>query len=99
MTAQRASQLFADARDLLADLGHILIGGASGYGKSFLLILLLLVRLRDPRFGLHLVDPDGEVAQYLVEYHANPANSLQWRTLHYLQPASPSETFGLSLLY
>ena len=99
MRAMKSNELFTEAYDLLSDLGHILIGGASGFGKSFLLILLLLARLRDPRFGVHLIDPDGEVAQHLVEYHANPANQLQWRTLHYLQPASASETFGLSLLY
>src|SRR5438105_534123 len=78
---------------------HILIAGASGYGKSFLLMQLCLARMRDPRFGLHLIDPDGEVAQFLVEYLANPANAISWRTLHFLQPASPSETFGLSLLH
>jgi hypothetical protein len=35
----------------------------------------------------------------VLEYRANPANKLQWRTLHYLEPASPNETFGLSLLH
>jgi hypothetical protein len=93
-----ARSLFTAPHDILSDLGHILIGGASGYGKSFLLMLLLLVRLLNPRFGVHVVDPDGEVAQFLLEYRANPANGLQWRTLHYLQPASSSETFGLALL-
>jgi hypothetical protein len=78
---------------------HILIGGASGYGKSFLLMQLCLARLRDPRFGLHLIDPDGEVAQFLVEYLANPANGISWRAVHFLQPASATETFRLSLLH
>jgi hypothetical protein len=78
---------------------HILIGGASGYGKSFLLMQLCLARLRDPRFGLHLIDPDGEVADFLLQSVANPANAISWRTLHFLQPASNSETFGLALLH
>ena len=77
---------------------HILVGGASGYGKSFLVIELCRARLHDPRWGLHLIDPDGEVAQFLFEYAANPANQLTWRTLHFLHPASATETFGLALL-
>jgi len=99
MSVLPARPLFTDAHDILSDLGHILIGGASGYGKSFLLMQLCLARLRDPRFGIHLIDPDGEVATFCLEACANITNRLQWRTLHYLQPASPSETFGLSLLY
>ncbi len=78
---------------------HILIGGASGYGKSFLLMPLCLARLRDPLFGFHLIDPDGEIAAFLLEACANPANGISWRTLHFLQPASDAETFGLALLH
>ena len=98
MTLLARNPLDTPSIDAISD-SHILIGGASGYGKSFLLMQLLLSRLRDPRWGLHLIDPDGEVAQFLFDYIANPANHLSWRTLHFLQPASPTETFGLSLLH
>jgi hypothetical protein len=83
----------------LDDHGHILISGASGYGKSFFLKQIGRARLRDPRFGVHLIDPDGEVAQDLFEYAANPGNGLAWRRIHLLQAGSLTETFALSLLH
>src|SRR5882724_11270954 len=47
---QQQHPLFANAQDIFSDLGHILIAGASGFGKSYLLMLLLLARLLNPRF-------------------------------------------------
>jgi hypothetical protein len=86
--------------DLIADSArHVLFAGASGYGKTGALKLVAETKIRDPRLGFHLVDPEGEVAEHVIELIANPEHGLGWRKLHALRPASSSETFGLPLLY
>ena len=90
----------ADLNDLVADaVRHVLFAGASGYGKTGALKLVAETKIRDPRLGFHLVDPEGEVAEHAIEFIANPENGVGWRKAHYLRPASATETFGISLLY
>lgn len=82
----------------LADDRHVFVAGASGRGKTGALILLARAKLKDPRFGLHCIDPEGDITPSLLEFIANPANSVSWRAVHHLRPASTSHGFGIALL-
>ena len=79
--------------------GHILLAGASGTGKSGAACLIARHKLHDPLTGFIVVDPDGEIAPHCAEYLANPDHGLHWRKVHYLKPASASETFALPILH
>ncbi len=95
----RSPPLFSDI-DVSLDhaQGHILIAGNSGSGKTGALCLIARHKLRNPATGFLLADPDGEISPHCAEYLANPDNGLQWRKVHYLKPASATETFALPLL-
>ena len=79
--------------------GHILLAGNSGSGKTGTCCLIARRKLHDPVTGFILADPDGETAENCAEHLANPENGLGWRKVHYLKPASQSDTFALPLLH
>lgn len=93
--------LFADPIPTPLDerAGHILISGASGTGKTQLVGGLCRARLADPRWGLHVVDPEGELTPMCVEFAANPLTRIPARPIHVLRAASPSEAFAIPLLH
>jgi DNA helicase HerA-like ATPase len=93
--------LFADPIPTPLDerAGHILITGASGTGKTQLVGSLCRARLWDPRWGLHVVDPEGELTPICVEYAANPRAGLPARAVHMLRAASPTNAFAIPLLH
>ena len=78
--------------------GHIAVFGASGTGKTRLLIGLCCARLADPRCGLFAIDVEGDIRPPCLEFAANPANKLGWRRIHALRPAS-GPAFAIPLLH
>jgi Bacterial protein of unknown function (DUF853) len=84
---------------LANDAGHILVAGASGTGKTVGLKLICEAKLQDPSVGLHVVDPEGELSQHVLECIANPVQGLHWRKTHYFRAASTTHTFGIPLLH
>ena len=55
-------------------------------------------KLLDHRWGVQVIDPDGEISPALFEFLANPQNGLSSRTAHYLRPAG-TEAFALPMLH
>lgn len=79
--------------------GHGLLAGASGTGKTKCAVNIACQKLRNPATSLFLIDPEGDIAGDCYAFVANPKNHLAWRTVHYLRPASRTETFALPLLH
>lgn len=77
---------------------HGLIAGASGRGKTGLVVLIAINALADPTLGLTVICPEGDIASALLEHIANPANGVGHRTVHYLQASCSTHAFSLPLL-
>jgi hypothetical protein len=86
-----------DGSILADDAGHFLLTGRSGTGKTMLAAAILRAKLADPRWGVHVVDPDGDLTPLCLEFLANPRNAVH-RTVHLVRPAS-SDAIALPLLH
>jgi len=96
------NRVFLDlARRLDHDVGHILLAGVSGSGKTQGLGLVAREKMGNPLTGLHVVDPDGQLCPMCCDYLASPRtpSAVRARMVHYLYPASPTHTFALPLLH
>jgi hypothetical protein len=79
--------------------GHVLIVGASGSGKTGLIIKFAMQKLLHAAWGLHVVDPEGDISPALIEFLAAPDNCLAWRKVHHLRAGSRTEAFAIPLLH
>jgi len=87
------------AADLVDDTGHILIAGKSGMGKTQLMVGVALAKLGNPRWGVQVVDPEGEISAICLDHSANPRNGLMWRSIHYFRATSVTDAFAIPLLH